>query len=169
MMIPNKVRFAIWALMVGGGAVASKAWLDNLIPLSLTPLASSAAGAALLGIIMWAARCTGRWLARYGQAEGAGFGEISRLVREGPYSCMRHPMHFFLSLFPIAVGLLIASPGMALVVGPAETVLVLALAVTVDEQESIERFGEEYIKYRKEVPAFNLSPSCLAKALREPK
>ena len=168
-MIPNSVRFAVWALMVGGGAVASKAWLDTLIPVDLNPLISVPVGVGLLALIMWAARCTGRWLARYGKAEGAGFGEISRLVREGPYSCMRHPMHLFLSLFPIAVGLIIVSPSMALVLGPAETVLVLLMAVTLDERESTERFGDEYLEYRKEVPAFNLRPSCLVKALREPK
>lgn len=167
-MIPNSVRFAVWAILVGGGAAAGKLLLDPLIPVELNPITSIPAGAALLALIMWAARCTGRWLARYGKGEGAGFGEISRLVREGPYSCMRHPMHLFLSLFPIAVGALIASPGMALVIGPAETALILAMAVTLDERESIERFGEDYLRYRGEVPAFSLRPSCLAKALKEP-
>ena len=167
-MIPNSVRFAVWGLMVGGGAVASKLWLDPLLPISLNPVVSVPAGIALLALVMWASRCTGRWLARYGKVGEAGFGELTRLVREGPYSCMRHPMHFFLSLFPIGVGLLTASPGMAFVVGPAEMLTVLALAVTVDEQESIERFGDEYLKHREEVPAFNLRLSCLVKALKEP-
>ena len=132
-------------------------------PLSL-PL-----GVLLLGVSAYAAGTAGKWLAALGKpSPSAGFGELSRLVREGPYSCMRHPMHLFLSLIPISVGLIAASPTMTFLVDPAETALILLMAVTVDEKESLSRFGMAYVKYRKEVPPFNLRPSCIAKCFVRP-
>lgn len=80
-------------------------------------------------------------------------------------------MHFFLSLLPISIGLIIGSPTYAFVIGPLETLFILLMAIVVDERESIERFGEKYLEYKRRVRAFNPDPRCLAKALvkRPPK
>lgn len=151
------------------------AWLAMIAALPLAgralgagcccPLACRAAGALLLLVVLRAAAVTGRYLAVYGKSSpGRGFGELDRLVTVGPYSCMRHPMHFFLAWLPLGVALLLAEPG-AVALAVAEAVLVLALAVVLDERESLERFGEAYLEYRRRVPAFNPRPRCLAKAL----
>lgn len=167
--VSNKVRFAIWGGMIIGGLLVSKLLLDEVLIIRFNPLLSVSLGVVLLLIIMWVAGSTGRWLAQYGKiSDSESFGDLSRLVKEGPYSCMRHPMHLFLSLFPISIGLIFSSPSMVLIVGPLETVLVLLMAVLIDEKESIERFKEEYIEYRKRVPAFNLNPQCLRLVFTRP-
>ena len=183
---PYKARLIPLSQQAGGGKVISNrvrglAWLLMILVLVacgfLGPspghgLAVRLAGAALLLLSLRGAAVTGRYLAVYGNPvkRGRGPGEPTRLVREGPYSCMRHPMHLFLSLFPLSVGLL-AATWCSILLGLAEMITVLVLAVVLDEKESLARFGEEYERYRREVPAFNLSPRCLARALgpRPPK
>ncbi len=169
--VGNRVRALAWAAMLAAVAAASR--LDQRLGLACPAptLACRAAGLLLLATVLRAAAVTGRYLAVYGKSRpDLPRGEVDRLVTVGPYSCMRHPMHLFLSMFPLSIALLLASPT-AVAVAVAEMLLVLALAVTVDERESLERFGRAYLEYRRRVPAFNLSPSCLAKALlhRPPK
>ncbi len=171
MRVSNRVRALIWVIMVilvaAGGPLLDR-WLGLRCP---WPLPCRVLGLAVLAVVLRAAAVTGRYLAVYGRSSpDLPRGEVDRLVTVGPYSCMRHPMHFFLAWFPLSIGLIEASPG-AVAVGLAEALLVLLLAVTVDERESIERFGEAYLEYRRRVPAFNPSPRCLAKALgpRPPK
>lgn len=160
-VISNCVRGVAWLLMILLVIVCG-----FLGPSPGHGLAVRLAGAVLLLLSLRGAAVTGRYLAVYGNPvkRGRGPGEPTRLVREGPYSCMRHPMHFFLSLFPLSVGLL-AATWCSILLGLAEMIAVLVLAVVLDEEESLARFGEEYERYRREVPAFNLSPRCIAKAL----
>ena len=166
-VISNRARAAAWLAMVLAVILAG---LGGGHP--CRPIYCRAAGLVLLALSMRGAAVTGRYLAVYGNPvkRGKGPGEPTRLVREGPYSCMRHPMHLFLSLFPLSLGLLIAS-AYSILVGLVEAVAILLLAVVLDEQESRARFGEEYEEYRRTVPPFSLDPRCLAKALgpRPPK
>lgn len=174
LIISNRIRLLVWVLLIGGGIIASL-YLDHLMEWSCPRIPCFLAGLVLMGIILRAAAVTGRYLAVYGKIdESKGFGEVDRLVDIGPYSCMRHPMHFFLSLIPISIGLIVGSPTYVLIIGPLETLLILIMAVTLDERESIERFGDKYLEYKeykRRVKAFNLNPRCLAKALgkRPPK
>ncbi len=163
MIISNRVRAVIWMLILFVSVYAGFL-LDAILGFRLDPILSRIAGAALLAVILRAAAVTGRYLSVYGHEPGAPRGSITKLVRAGPYACMRHPMHFFLSMTPIAIGLMLASPS-AVLTGIVAAILVLVLAVKVDEAESLERFGEEYERYRREVPAFNLHPRCLLLAL----
>ena len=165
MRVGNRGRAAVWLLMVVA-VLAGGPLLDGALGLRCPyPLACRVAGAALLLAVLRGAAVTGRYLAVYGRSScRLPRGEVDRLVTVGPYSCMRHPMHFFLAWFPLSLGLLEASPGAA-AVGLVEAVLVLAMAVTVDERDALARFGEAYLEYRRRVPAFNPSPRCLAKAL----
>ncbi len=168
-MISNTARFAVWASLIALEVVAGR-WIDLQLNLNQLPPISIIIGLALLSISAYVSGVTGRWLSTYGKSDpGKKFGELDRLVKEGPYSCMRHPMHLFLSFMPIGVGFLLASPSMAGVLGPAESIAILYMAVKIDEEESIERFDGEYLKYREEVPAFNLRPSCLIKCFIRPK
>ena len=156
-----KTRIAMWLVFVATPPIAGRLLLDPLLGLRCNPILCAALGAALLGLAVRAAAVTGRYLAVYGEARR---GVPRRLVTVGPYSCMRHPMHLFLSLVPVASGLLAASPGGALL-GLVFAAAVLVFAVTVDEAEARRLFGEAYEEYRRRVPAFNLDPRCLAKAL----
>jgi protein-S-isoprenylcysteine O-methyltransferase Ste14 len=71
------------------------------------------------------------------------------LVREGPYSLVRHPIYSGLSL---------ALLGTALVVGEVRCLLAFALVVfefkrksLLEERFMIEQFGAQYVQYRREV------------------
>ena len=163
MRIPMWIRVLGWlgilayTLVVGKLLDGVLGWRCPWYPLCL------AAGLALLAFVLRGSSVAGRYLAVYGR--GPGGERLARLVVEGPYSCMRHPMHFFLAWFPEALALLAGSPAGALITGPSAAALTMILAVLLDELESIDRFGEAYLEYRRRVPAFNPSPSCLAKAL----
>ncbi len=56
---------------------------------------------------------------------------------------------------------------MIFIVGPIETLIILIMAAKVDEKESTERFGNKYLEYKKIVPAFNFSISCLKKVFEK--
>ena len=160
MVVSNRIRFLVWIIMIAAGYFGGL-WINDLLDWSCPSIICIPVGLILLALIIRASSVTGRYLAVYGKKSGKGFGEIDKLVTVGPYSCMRHPMHFFLSLFPIALGLLLVNPGMSFIIGPVEMILILSMAILIDEKESIERFGEEYLEYKSRVPAFNLHPRCL--------
>ncbi len=169
--VSNRARFLVWIILIAGG-IGVSLYVDGSLGWSCPRLPCLIVGLILLEVILRAAAVTGRYLAVYGKSSSEkGFGEVDRLVDVGPYSCMRHPMHFFLSLLPISIGLLVGSPTYSFIIGPLETLFILVMAVIVDEKESIERFGERYLEYKRRVKAFNLDPRCLAKALgrRPPK
>jgi protein-S-isoprenylcysteine O-methyltransferase Ste14 len=168
-VISNAIRFAVWTLLIII-EIAIGRWIDSIFNLNPLPFISTIIGVAVLGVSGYVSGVTGKWLSTYGKsASDKKFGELDRLVKEGPYSCMRHPMHMFLSLIPIGIGLILASPSMVALLGPAEAAAILYMAVKIDEKESIERFDGEYLKYKEEVPPFNLSPSCLVKCFLRPK
>jgi protein-S-isoprenylcysteine O-methyltransferase Ste14 len=73
------------------------------------------------------------------------------LVRDGPYSLVRHPIY---------TGVLLALVGTAVAVGNWRAIIGLALVVagfvrklTIEERFMSEQFGETYARYRAEVPA----------------
>jgi protein-S-isoprenylcysteine O-methyltransferase Ste14 len=153
----------VWIILII--IVVSGTVVDTVAGLNKLRVMHRAIGVLLLILVLRASSVTGRYLSAYGRSSpNLPRGTVDRLVTVGPYSCMRHPMHFFLSLLPPSIGLIIGSPS-ATMIGLVETMLILALAVTVDEKESIEKFGAKYLEYRANVPAFNLSPSCLLKSL----
>ncbi len=165
MVVSNRVRIIVWLILIIGGYLLGLL-IDKYVMLPCSPVYCIPVGLILFGVIFRAAGVTGRYLSVYGKSSpDKSFGEIDRLVTVGPYSCMRHPMHLFLSLTPIAIGLTTLNPGLAYIIGPVETILILVMAVKIDEKESIERFGEQYIEYKRRNPAFNLNPKCLWQAL----
>ena len=167
-MISNKVRFITWGILLLGG-LACSSLADNVLQLHIPLIIATPLGLFLLGLTTYVTGVTGLWLATYGKINSLKlFGEIDKLVTAGPYSCMRHPMHLFLSLMPVEVGLIFNSFTMSFIVGPLETLAVLVMAVKLDEKESVERFGNEYLEYRESVPAFNLRPSCISKCFTKP-
>ena len=164
-------RMVFWVLLLLGGALLG-VWLDlRLFPaLFKNPfwhLASLLLGLGLLGRVRRAAATVGRVLARYGREGELPRFETNRLVRKGPYACMRHPMHLALLFFPLAFALILGSPSFILFVWPAEVLLMLFLIKTVEEPEALRKFGDEYRRYMAEVPAFNLRPDCLKRLFEE--
>ena len=103
----------------------------------------------------------------------------SELIREGPYSIMRHPLYAFSFVGVIGIGL------------ASENVLVLAALVVFfllyypvvirkEEAKLIQKFGDSYLDYRAQVPAFipnirlyqapehyNVKMPCLTRSCRD--
>ncbi len=74
------------------------------------------------------------------------------LVTEGIYARVRHPQ--YLGLWMITVGLLIQWPTIATVLMSPILMLAYWRLARREERELEERFGEQYLTYKREVPAF---------------
>jgi protein-S-isoprenylcysteine O-methyltransferase Ste14 len=144
----------IFALRVGLVVFAANVWLAGgpVLRTRFVPPSSAAAlgGLALvlggLAFAVWARLHLGsNWSATVTLKEG------HELVRSGPYALVRHPIY---------TGLLAALLGSAVMNGEMRSlaaVALLAVALLVkmrlEERWMVERFGEEYRQYRREVKA----------------
>jgi len=88
------------------------------------------------------------------------------LVKDGIFSCMRHPNQFSMSLIPLSVALIANSPCGLLLSGWAAA-LGLAFILRVEEPLVHKTFCPEYCDYASSVPAISLNPKCLKEAVRE--
>lgn len=122
---------------------------------------SAAFGVILLLLVIRISKNTGRTLARFGRRGKLKRMETNVFVTEGAYKYMRHPMHLGLLMFPLGVALLIGSPSFILFVAPAEILFMLFMIRFVEEPEAIRKFGQVYLRYRKQVPWFCFRPECL--------
>ena len=105
------------------------------------------AGAMLYGWGVWLFHRTLRELGKY-WSPSLELKEGHRLVTEGVYRRVRHPM--YLSLIIMAAGQALAIPNY--LAGPAALVaiiLLIAFRVPAEERMMIEEFGDEYEAYRK--------------------
>ena len=111
--------------------------------------------AAGLAFAVWARRhLGGNW------SGSVTLKEDHELIRSGPYRFMRHPIYS---------GLLLALLGTAIVIGQWRALIALAFIVVsllikmrTEERFMIETFGDDYVRYRAEVPA--LIPRLVARA-----
>jgi len=160
-----RIRLLVWLLMLPGAALLGL-WLDLLWfrkPL-FSPwfhLLTLIPGLVLMTLVFIVSRNTGRTLARAGREGNLPRRVTNRLVRSGPYACMRHPMHLGLFFLPLAFALIIGSVSFIVFIAPAEALFMLVMVLTLEEREAIAKFGTAYRRYRAEVPAFSLKPACL--------
>ena len=165
------LRLVIWIVMLVGGS-ALGLWLDWrwFHALLLNPffhLVTFVLGALLLRFVLQVSRSTGRLLARLGREGDIPRMETNKLVTDGVYGCMRHPMHFGLLFFPWAVALILGSPTFILLIAPVEMLFMIVMIKLVEEPEAIRKFGDAYREYQARVPGFNLRLSCLRLLLQE--
>ena len=104
----------------------------------------------------------GRTLKLYGHSSNTFWPD--KLVTTGIYSCMRHPQHLGLMLFPVSLSLLTKSIPVVLSSGWAALGAIL-FVILIEEPECLRKYGENYTRYMMEVPAFNLNPRCLKRGL----
>ena len=124
-------------------------------------------GIIILFVMIRISRNTGRTLAKYGREGKIKRMETNRLVKEGIYSYMRHPMHLGLFLFPLGIAFFIASPSFILIIAPFEILFMLIMIKLFEEPEAIAKFGQEYIDYKKELPWFCFKRKCLQELLKK--
>ncbi len=166
MKISVKGRWAVWAIFIFCGVTLSLITDRILCAKGFCPRISL--WWRFLGLFLFAlsniiAKNTGKTLAKYGKEGKVAKFDTNRFVDKGPYSCMRHPMHFGLILLPFALALMLGSFSYLTIFAPLNAAAIIIMVFTIEEKEAIEKFGNEYIEYKKRVPAFNLSPKCLKK------
>ncbi len=161
----GKARMIVWFIMIFVfGAVAlyidSKLFAD-IFKSIIFHISSFIIGVPILLIVMRISKVTGRTLARYGREGEVERLETNKLVTQGPYQYMRHPMHFGLLFMPIAWGFIIGSPSFLLFFAPAEIIFILLMIKIVEEPEARKKFGQEYEQFCKTRPWFCLKPECI--------
>lgn len=78
--------------------------------------------------------------------------ETSKLVVTGPYAYTRNPMILGYSLLPCGMGLMFRSIGMSTTI-PFVVVLINVALVKIKEESHLEeRFGKEYLDYKRSTP-----------------
>ena len=162
------VRLLLWTIALIGGAILSLLYdLRHFKSLLFNPwfhLFAAVLGIVLLRLVFKIAAIGGRTLAKYGRQGNIPRLETNRLVTQGIYGCMRHPMLFGLALFPMAIALIVGSPTFIFFIAPLEAVVIILLTLTLEEREARAKFGQAYEEYRTKVPAFDIH--CLIKFLR---
>lgn len=89
-----------------------------------------------------------------GIKKGESYINTSKLVTNGPYALIRHPQ--YLSFILIAIGFtLITQSWISLILTILVTVMTYVFSFQ-EEKKLIEKFGDDYIAYQKEVPRFYL-------------
>ncbi len=166
-------RKFIWLLFLVGGALVS-VLIDLLHFTALFQniyfhIVSFILGITLLRFVLTVARNTGRTLAKFGRKGNLPRFETNVLVTQGVYSYMRHPMHLGLIFFPLSVALIIGSPTFIFIIAPLEMLFMIIMIFTYEEKEAIEKFGEDYLEYKKKVPFFCFKPECIGALLKEVK
>lgn len=74
-----------------------------------------------------------------------------KLIRKGWYAWVRHPFYFGVLL--ILSGIVLMLPSWSVLMMYLATLLYLPVGVTLEEKKLILEFGDDYLKYRKEVKA----------------
>ena len=103
----------------------------------------------------------------YSRGGGLPWGEAvedaktSRLVTSGVYAYTRNPMVLGYSLLPLAMGVLLQSPGMALSITPLVLLLNVVIVKLREEPDLEKRFGDEYRQYREKTPFLVPAPRRL--------
>lgn len=162
-------RILAWVILIFGG-LSLGIYLDinhfSLFWYSwIWHLFSFFIGLALLKLVIKISKNTGRTLAKHGKRGQLKRMETNQLVKEGVYSYMRHPMHLGLFLFPMSFAFLSGSLSFILIIAPLEIILMLIMIYTIEEPEAIKKFGNDYLEYKKQVPAFSFSKQSIQKLL----
>jgi protein-S-isoprenylcysteine O-methyltransferase Ste14 len=164
-------RMLVWLVFLVGGIWGGLSLDRILFPAVYGSLWFHAAGFLIglgfLRLVMTVSRNTGRTLAKYGREGELPRMETNRLVTEGVYHYMRHPMHLGLLFFPFAFAFLAGSPSFVLMIAPAEIILILLLIKWMEEPEAIRKFGTEYLNYMHHTPWFCFKIDCLRELFKK--
>ena len=102
-------------------------------------------------VLGWRARVS--FEERGGAQEGESWLATSVVVDRGIYAVVRHPM--YLSFMLLVLALMLISQHRLSVIFGLPIVVFLYLAMRVEEQSNIEKFGDDYIRYMDKVPRVN--------------
>lgn len=109
---------------------------------------------------------TGRTLKKYGHKKlKKGYSQPDKIVKEGIFSCMRHPaifgLIFILTGLSFTTGKLITSLYSAVIFAVGEYFI-----MAVEERQTIKRFKEGYCEFIETHPPFSPSLKCLLRGIK---
>ena len=90
-------------------------------------------------------------LKRYGRPEGD-WEDTTRLIREGIFAYIRHPL--YASLMLLSVGMLLNHFSFTAILSTGVALLFLLLASLVEENENLKKFGDDYRCYQKQAKRY---------------
>jgi len=122
------------------------------------------AGVILLAISLLLTSAGGRTLAKVGHRKAHETIWPDKFTEFGIFSCMRHPMHLGLALFPVAVALISGSVP-AICSSGWGVAGALWFVLHIEEKDALGKYAQIYSDYMQKVPPFSLRPACLKKAL----
>lgn len=106
---------------------------------------------------------SGKLIREFGECELWGWS--TRLITHNIYKCTRHPHHLGVGLFMTFFGLLIGYPFIFIIITFSQWLWVVLFVLLVEEKECMEKFGEQYLQYKKTVPMLIGNPVCIIKEL----
>jgi len=122
----------------------------------------------LVGIVFahFLLKRTGKLLRLFGECELWGWS--TKLIIKNVYKCVRHPHHIGAGIFMTFLGLLIGYPLTFIIITVTQWLWVFLFVILIEEKECLEKFGNEYREYKKNVPMFFGNPVCILKELFKP-
>jgi len=163
-------RLIIWLILTGISIVAG---ITTDLILKTEPFLFLVRLSGLIGILLahFPLKRTGRLLNLLGEPKK--WGCTSRLVTTDIYKCVRHPHHLGVGIFMTSFGLLIGHLWSFLIITISQWVWVISFLFLVEENELLEKFGEEYKVYRQKVPMLFPKPICVfrvfTKSIEDPR
>ncbi|HLE51141.1 MAG TPA: isoprenylcysteine carboxylmethyltransferase family protein [Anaerolineales bacterium] len=129
-----------WALeRAGGWGTFYLGWPNQALGLALTLAGST--------LVVWAVRLQ----YTLGRGTPAPMMATQRLVTQGPYACTRNPMTLGALLLYLGIGVWMGA-GIVIILVVIVFSLLLTHIYIHETQELIERFGDEYLTYKKHTP-----------------
>lgn len=124
------------------------------------------AGLAGMIFIHFLLKRTGKLLRLFGRCELWGWS--TRLIVKNVYKCVRHPHHLGVGTFMTFLGLLIGYPATFLIIILSQWLWVFLFVLLIEEKECLEKFGDGYREYSKNIPMFFGNPFCVIKEMFSP-
>ena len=106
---------------------------------------------------------TGKLLRKFGKCELWGWS--TNIITHNIYRCVRHPHHLGVGLFMTFLALFIGYPITFFIITISQWLWVFLFVLFIEEKECLEKFGDEYLEYKKNVLMFIGNPVCIVKEL----
>ena len=109
---------------------------------------------------------TGKLLRLFGECELWGWS--TKLIVKNVYKCVRHPHHLSVGMFMTFLGLLTGYPVTFIIITATQWLWVFLFVLFIEEKKCLEKFGDDYREYRKNVPMFFGNPFCIIREMFTP-
>lgn len=147
-----KVRFfppGIPLLAILLGVLLQRYWTVDLSSIFSAPVRYVIGGLIVIGAIVFLGFWSVTLFRKGGQSENP-WKPTPHIEKRGPFSITRNPMYLQMVLVCLGVGIAMAN-GWILMLTPVVAWLLYALAIKPEERYLEEKFGEEYLAYKRTV------------------